>query len=156
MIRSRVSGPRQDRDVRHSRAEPNNTRAKRAYELGADHWCSAVVAGEDRSSIDLIEDDDARWEAVGGQRLVGDALAAIVGPNRNVGVATKMLHLKRPRLFPILDKLVVEMLTGGISQDATADVRAGQAAGLVACLRLEGRANLHALRASRRSLQDNT
>jgi hypothetical protein len=97
-------------------------------------------------ALDLIEDDDTRWEAAGGQRLVADALAAVVGPSRNVAVATKMLHLKRPRLFTMLDKLVVEMLGGGISQDAAADVRAEQAAALVAHLRAEGRANLRALR----------
>jgi hypothetical protein len=98
-------------------------------------------------ALDLIETDEAQWEKVGGEGLVADALAAVVGPNRNLAVTTKMLHLKRPSLFPILDKLVVEMLGGGVSQDAPPEVRAARAAALVAHIRAEGRANLRALRA---------
>ena len=50
--------------------------------------------------LDLIETDDERWEEAKGGELTSAALEATVGSGRGVSVATKMLHLKRPRLFP--------------------------------------------------------
>ena len=61
-------------------------------------------------AIDLLETADDSWAQANAEHSVLAALAAVVGPGRGVSVATKMLHLKRPRLFPILDRLVVEML----------------------------------------------
>ena len=40
------------------------------------------------------------------------ALIAITAPHRNVSVSTKMLHLKRPALIPVLDDLVIENIGG--------------------------------------------
>lgn len=97
-------------------------------------------------SLDLIEADDAQWELADGERLVGAALLAVVGQGRGVAVATKMLHLKRPRLFPILDRFVVEMLGGRIPDDALPNVRAQEATRLVVHLRRQGRDNIHALK----------
>ena len=96
--------------------------------------------------LDLIEADDAQWELADGERLVGAALTAVVGQGRGVAVATKMLHLKRPRLFPILDRFVVEILGGRIPDDALPNIRAQEATRLVVHLRRQGRDNVHALK----------
>jgi len=97
-------------------------------------------------SLDLIEASDAKWVRANGERLVGAAFAAVVGQGRGVAVATKMLHLKRPRLFPILDRFVVEMLGGRISDDTPPSIRAQEATRLVIHLRGQGRDNIHALK----------
>jgi Family of unknown function (DUF6308) len=97
--------------------------------------------------LDLIETDDRRWAKAGGERLVRSALLAVVAQGRGVSVGTKMLHLKRPRLFPVLDLLVSEMIGARISPDGPAAFRADQAVQLVLHLRGEGRKNLDALRA---------
>jgi hypothetical protein len=34
----------------------------------------------------------------------------VIGPGRGLSVGTKVLHLKRPRMFPVLDRLVLERL----------------------------------------------
>jgi uncharacterized protein DUF6308 len=96
--------------------------------------------------LDLIEADDAAWEAAPGERLVADALRATLGPGRSVSVATKMLYLKRPRLFPMLDGLVAELLGGPVTAEAPG-ARADQAMRLVLHVRGEGRRNLDALAA---------
>lgn len=57
-----------------------------------------------------------------------------------------MLHLKRPRLFPILDRLVVEMFGGTLAEDAQPAVRAQLAANVVLHVREQGMRNIHALR----------
>lgn len=41
---------------------------------------------------------------------------AMKGPRRDVAVITKMLHLKRPSLVPVLGSLVIEQLGGGRSK----------------------------------------
>jgi hypothetical protein len=104
-------------------------------------WLRAIPA-----DLDLIEPDDAAWDAARGERLVADALRATLGPGRSVSVATKMLYLKRPRLFPMLDGLVAELLGGPVTAEAPA-ARADQAMRLVLHVRAEGRRNLDALTA---------
>jgi hypothetical protein len=96
--------------------------------------------------LDLIEADDEAWKAADAERLVGAALTASIGQGRGVSVATKMLHLKRPRLFPVLDQLVAEMVGARISPDAPSDLRAQQATRLVLHLREQGRNNVRVLR----------
>jgi hypothetical protein len=96
--------------------------------------------------IDLLETEDAVWTNVGVERSILAALSAVVGQGRGVSVATKMLHLKRPRLFPILDRLVVEVLGGSLAEDAAPEIRAQLAANLVLHVRTEGIRNLDALR----------
>jgi|GEM_PF-2234703 len=97
-------------------------------------------------AIDLIETDDDSWAQADAERNVLAALVAVVGPGRGVSVATKMLHLKRPRLFPILDRLVVEMLGGTLADDAVPEVRAQLAANLMLHVRTQGIRNLDPLR----------
>jgi hypothetical protein len=104
-------------------------------------WLEEIDGG-----LDLIESDDAQWDSAEAERLVGAALAGCVGRGRGVSVATKMLHLKRPRLFPVLDQLVADMLGAPISTEAPPDVRAAQATRLVVHLRDQGQRNVGALR----------
>lgn len=85
---------------------------------------------------DLFELTPDEWEGSGAGAKVAAALAALTGPYRNLSVVTKVLHAKRPRLFPVLDSLVAEQVGW----------RAG--AGpmtLLEHLRAEGQANLEVL-----------
>ena len=66
----------------------------------------------------------------------------MVGDHRRLSVATKLLHLKRPELVPILDSLVVDQL-GGRGKDG---------ASLIEHVRREGRQNLGALQRIQREL----
>ena len=68
---------------------------------------SLAVVGD----IDLGRLDDAQWTETRTrmQLLLASFLAF---PNVKLARATKILHLKRPRLVPILDSLVVKFLTG--------------------------------------------
>jgi Family of unknown function (DUF6308) len=70
------------------------------------------------------------------------ALEAMIGDHRGLSVATKLLHLKRPALVPILDSLVVDQL-GGRGLDGAA---------LVEHARAEGRLNLNGLQQIQRDL----
>lgn len=81
--------------------------------------------------------DDARWGADRIPEALIDALVGIIAPYRNVSVATKMLHLKRPALFPVLDRLVVESVGGRISSTASPATRASQALVVIEHLRGE-------------------
>jgi hypothetical protein len=95
--------------------------------------------------LDLITTSERGWREIDGSMLVERALTGCLGHGRNIGVATKMLHLKRPRLFPILDRLIVELLGARVPMEAEAEARAREAAKLVVHLRHEGRANLQPL-----------
>jgi hypothetical protein len=64
-------------------------------------------------------------------------LSSVIGPYRNLAVATKILHLKRPGLFPVLDSLVVDQL-GGSGRDPI---------DMVSHVRQQGLANIAALSA---------
>jgi hypothetical protein len=64
---------------------------------------------------DLVELPDRDWERFRCAALLEAAFAAAIAPRRRLAVATKMLHLKRPSLIPILDAFVVELL-GGIGR----------------------------------------
>jgi hypothetical protein len=110
-------------------------------------WLSSVPA-----DLDLLEADDRRWRAAGGDDLVAAALAATIGPGRGMAVATKLLHLKRPRLFPMLDRLVAEMLGLGMADAPTTEQRIETAVRLTRVIRSEGRRNLETLRRIRDAL----
>jgi hypothetical protein len=93
-------------------------------------WLEAIDA-----SWGLLDLTDAEWEEARVPDRLGAALAEMVGDHRGLSVATKLLHLKRPALVPILDSLVVDQL-GGRSTTATR---------LIEHMRVEGRRNLDAL-----------
>jgi hypothetical protein len=69
-------------------------------------WLRAI----DRS-WDLLDLDDDAWANRAAPRLEA-AFAAMIGPHRQLTGVSKVLHLKRPRLVPILDALVVQQLGG--------------------------------------------
>jgi hypothetical protein len=95
------------------------------------------------SSWDLIELPDRERERLGCTALLQAVFATAVAPYRNLSVATKVLHLKRPSLIPILDSLVVEQI-GGVGRPAI---------DLLLHLRAEGQRNRFALRQVQASLK---
>lgn len=101
-------------------------------------WLSALDP-----SWDLVELPDREWERFGCTALLEAAFAAAIAPHRNLAVATKVLHLKRPSLFPVLDLLVVQQI-GGVGRPPIA---------LLLHLRAEAQRNrlaLHHVQAFRR------
>jgi hypothetical protein len=104
-------------------------------------WLGAIPI-----ELDLVDTPEDVWEEIRAPALIEAALLGVVGPGRGVSVTTKMLHLKRPRLFPILDELVLQLLGAGISPDASPETRALRAAQVVLHLRREGLRNAKALR----------
>lgn len=62
-------------------------------------WLAAVTP-----TWDLVELDDAEWGDHAAPALEA-ALDALIQKGRGVSVSTKMLHLKRPKLVPVLDSL---------------------------------------------------
>ena len=85
---------------------------------------------------DLVTAPAALWESAI-RAPVTAALSAATAPGRAVSVGTKVLHLKRPAMFPVLDSRVLEMLGW------TASVPMIR---VVEHLRTEGLANHEALR----------
>jgi uncharacterized protein DUF6308 len=104
--------------------------------------------------LDLIATDDHEWQASNGAQLTATALTATIGPRRGPAVATKVLHLKRPRLFPVLDDFVAVMLGVNMPGDASTPRRVGIAVQLVDHLRAEGRRNIEPLQAISAALAD--
>lgn len=105
-------------------------------------WLAAIP-----TELDLIETDDGEWESAPGDGLVSHAIAHCIQPGIALAGATKVLHLKRPRLFPVLDSFVVQVLGINVSPDAGRDERIAVAQRLTKAIRREGRRNLAALRA---------
>lgn len=70
-------------------------------------------------AIYLYEDKD--WETA---KTMIEALLASMASIHGVGLAkaTKILHLKRPRLFPVLDSYVVQFLTGKTYTSSKRDI----------------------------------
>lgn len=105
-------------------------------------WLASIPAG-----LDLIETGDEDWTAAGGDDLVSNAIARCVRPGIGLAGATKVLHLKRPRLFPVLDSFVVEIMGINVADDAPREQRVRIAQQVTAALRREGRRNVEPLRA---------
>lgn len=103
-------------------------------------WLSAIDP-----ELDLIAASDHEWQVADGEKLATAALTATIGPHRGPSVATKVLHLKRPRLFPVLDSFVAVMLGKNMPDDAPADRRVKITVDLLLHLRAQGRANLEQL-----------
>lgn len=112
-------------------------------------WLEAIP-----SNLDLIAASEDEWASCGGENLVDRAVSACLGPGRGVSVATKMLHLKRPRLFPVIDSLVVQMLGMTAFHEAPIPARVVKAHQLIIHLRTEGRRNLETLRLLQDRLND--
>jgi hypothetical protein len=105
-------------------------------------WLAAIDP-----ALDLVTTDDRQWDEANGAQLSEIALRATIDRGRGPSVATKVLHLKRPNLFPVLDDFVAVMLGMNMPDDATAGRRVEIASRLMAHMREQGRANLPALAA---------
>jgi hypothetical protein len=106
---------------------------------GQQRWLSRIP-----TDLDILEADDETWATANGDRLVNEAIDRCIRPYIALARATKVLHLKRPRIFPVLDELVLQMM--GVAVPARADARTDAAQRAVAAIRREGRRNLRALR----------
>ena len=104
--------------------------------------------------LDLISTSDKRWAATRGSGLAFAALDGLIGPHRGAAVATKMLHLKRPRFFPVLDDLVAQMLGINPPSSMRREQHVELAHRLILHVRHEGRQNLKQLQEIRRALAD--
>jgi hypothetical protein len=102
-------------------------------------WLSRIP-----DELDIVEADDAEWADADGARLVNDAVAHCIRPYIALARATKVLHLKRPRAFPVLDELALQMM--GVPVPTQPAARVGAAQRVTAAIRREGRRNLESLR----------
>lgn len=95
---------------------------------------------------DLYELPDEAWAAMRVSARLAAALAAMDAKHRKLAVITKVLHLKRPALVPVLDSLVLDQL----------GARGLNPVSVVEHVRGVGRANLEALLAVQRHLATRT
>jgi hypothetical protein len=102
--------------------------------------------------LDIIEADDEEWAAARGADLVSEAIAFCVRPHVALARATKVLHLKRPKVFPVLDELVVQVMGVNLPDAPTRERRIAIAQRVTAAIRREGRANIQTLREIQRAL----
>jgi hypothetical protein len=93
-------------------------------------------------AFDLFAASDAAWRQV--RPFAAEGLAAMVAPYRGLSTGSKVLHLKRPRLFPVLDSFVVQQV--GLGSRSVIDV--------LDHLRAVGRANADALGLIAANLKD--
>jgi hypothetical protein len=99
------------------------------------------------TSLDLITASDKEWREQNAEQMVEAAMLVVLGRRRGLAVATKMLHLKRPRLFPILDSLVAQVLGFPSPHGTSVEARATYGVRLLRHLREQGRSNLGVLEA---------
>jgi hypothetical protein len=109
---------------------------------GDQAWLSEI--GVD---LDIVETDDAEWRAARGAELVSAAIASCIRPHIALARATKVLHLKRPKVFPVLDELVVQVMGINLPDDPSREKRIEIAQRATAAIRQQGRANIEPLRA---------
>jgi len=133
---------------RFMRARTAHTHWEHLINDPAPAWLAAVPSAWDAATI--TEDV---WRQRDGEARVYEAFAAMIGPYRNLAVVSKVLHLKRPRLIPILDALVVEQIGGRGRDQAPSLARAALAARMVSHLGREARANQPALSALQAELE---
>jgi hypothetical protein len=97
---------------------------------------------------DLLLMPNDQWNGLDVEDLLLAAFRATQRRSLGIAVVTKVLHIKRPRLIPVLDSLVLAQIGARASDDPRSWV-AG-----VERVREVGRANLEALRAIDRHLRD--
>jgi hypothetical protein len=95
--------------------------------------------------LDMVDADEHEWAAANGDALLTAAIGACIHPGIGLAGATKMLHLKRPRLMPILDQFVAEMMGVSLPNSPTVEQRVAIAQRLATAIRREGRRNLEVL-----------
>jgi hypothetical protein len=112
------------------------------------HW-QPIIDADQRwlaripDDLDLIETDDQTWSDTDGEQLINQAIALCIAPYIALARSTKVLHLKRPRAFPVLDELVIQMM--GVPVPTALVPRITAAQRVTAALRREGRRNIDAL-----------
>lgn len=94
-------------------------------------------------SWSLFELTDGDWASLHVEARIVDALAAMIAPGRRLSVVTKVLHMKRPALVPVCDRLVLDQL----GAPANVDHDPVAAAEFIGHVRREGRRNIDGLRA---------
>ena len=106
-----------------------------------------IVAGNDWAWLtaldpewDLFDLEPVAWREAGIATRLRKAFGAIHRPGLGIAVTTKVLHIKRPMLVPVLDSLVIAQIGGRVD-----DVPATWVAA-VEHIRAVGRANLPQLR----------
>ena len=97
----------------------------------------------------LFELTDDAWRDLAVERKIAEALRSMFGLGRRLSVVTKVLHMKRPELIPVSDRLVLEQVgaPSGIDQNPV------RSADFIGYLRREGRRNLDGLRAIQEQLR---
>lgn len=90
----------------------------------------------------LFDLTDEAWTDLEVERKIADALGEMIGPGRRLAVVTKVLHMKRPDLIPVCDRLVLDQVGAppGVDQNPI------RSAAVIGHMRHEGQRNLPALR----------
>lgn len=91
---------------------------------------------------DLVTTPEELWQSAVRPKVEA-ALVAAAGPGRGISVGTKVLHLKRPGMFPVLDSLVLQQL--GVTESVPMIK-------VIEHLRAEGTRNLDGLREMQASI----
>jgi hypothetical protein len=110
---ARVAVTRKDRFEDEDITAVNRTMATHAahvwwsdlLELKAPKWLADLDP-----AWDLYELSDETWATTGLPARLAAALAAMDAQHRKLAVITRVLHLKRPALVPVLDSLVIDQL----------------------------------------------
>jgi len=113
--------------------------------IALDEWAWLTALDPD---WDLFQMSDETWDALGVRGRLQAAFAACQQKGVQIAVVTKILHIKRPRLIPVMDSLVVGQVSGRITADVASWLR------LLEHLRTVGRANLTELQGIHRHLQE--
>jgi hypothetical protein len=112
-------------------------------------WLAAIDPAWDAAAV-----SESDWATLQITDRLETAFLALCGPYRGLSIASKVLHLKRPNLIPLLDALVVEQLGMPISSQATSRVKARAAAKIITHIAAQARANAPELGVLQDELQD--
>ncbi len=91
---------------------------------------------------DLIEMSDDAWTASDVERLLEVAFTSVQRPGLQIAVVTKVLHIKRPRLIPVLDSLVLSQIGARYSEDVRTWVAAMKHVRSIGQTNLDGLADI--------------
>ncbi len=97
-------------------------------------------------NLDIVLADESEWEAANGGNLLSNAIAGCIQPGIGLASATKVLYLKRPKLVPVLDRLVAEIMGVNLPDNPGMARRVAVGQQLATAIRREARRNLDALR----------
>ena len=125
---------------RFMRARTSYSRWESVIADPAPAWLNAISPEWDVASL-----SEHQWQHEQVGLRLDEAFAAICGPYRGLSIASKVLHLKRPRLVPLLDALVVEQLGQPVSANASGSEKAHAAAQIITHIAAQARANASAL-----------